>query len=170
MHIMFRAGIGILLTMALAGTGIARSSRAVAAPRDSFVTYRNARFGFRVRYPTTLKTAPPPANGDGMQASDTLEFTLTASGINNADDATLTGEMQRQRADFDRVTYHARGAGWFVLSGTRGRTILYRKVYLGAGAINGLYLAYPVARKRQFDARVRVIAGSFVPGDLTRAH
>ena len=74
--------------------------------------------------------------------------------------------MTSRNADFDTVTYSAKGKNWFVLSGYRGSDIVYLKLWVGSGAVNGLEMAYPSALKKEYDAVVTNIVRSFRPGDL----
>ncbi len=137
---------------------------------DDFLRYRNDRYGFWVEYPAECRADPPPANGDGRTFRDTKGFQCSISGINNVLAETVVGEMQSQRADFEKITYEAKGRNWFVLSGYSGSEIVYRKTFVGKGSSNHLFISYPAARKAEYAAKVERIARSFKPGDLTVAH
>ena len=133
---------------------------------EEFARYCNGRFGFCVEYPARLVLEPEPDNGDGRRFHDNAGFLMIASGINNATGDTLESETRSQAVDFDRITYRARGRDWFVLSGNKGSHILYRKTFIGPGAVNHLFFEYPAALNRTYNPVVTRISRSFQPGDL----
>ncbi|HYW74450.1 MAG TPA: hypothetical protein VE961_25730 [Pyrinomonadaceae bacterium] len=135
--------------------------------------YCNPRFGFCVRYPASLVNDKAPENDDGRRFDNGNGLEVTASGINNAAKDTLAGEMRSARDGFDRVTYQAKGANWFVLSGLKkGATdaVVYLKTYIGRGSVNHLEITYPVPLKENYRTVVGNIARSFKPGQLGVAH
>jgi hypothetical protein len=140
------------------------------AGAHEYARYGNDRYGFCIDYPSHFKMDPPPDNGDGRQLYDGQGFVLTASGINNALDDTLTSEMRSQTKDFDKVTYRTKGKNWFILSGYKGSDVLYRKTYIGSGAINHLFIQYPARRRAAYASTVTRLSRSFKPGDLNDAH
>ena len=140
------------------------------ADSQSYVRYCNDRYGFCVDYPGNLVMEPPPDNGDGRRFHDDTGFLVIASGINNVHDDTLSEEMSSQTKDFDKVTYRAKGKNWFILSGYKGSDILYRKAYVGRGAMNHLYIKYPSQYAKAYGETVTKISRSFKPGDLSDVH
>src|SRR5262245_22429973 len=104
--------------------GAAAPAVAPAFAQTIWKTYRNARFGTRIEYPSDLfRALPPPENGDGLKfaAGDGAQFTVSA--IRNALEETfdqIQDGYLKDRDPSDRITYRARGPDWFVLSGTRG--------------------------------------------------
>ena len=128
--------------------------------------YCNARFGFRFSYPSRFEMDPPPENDDGRVLRDGDGCVLTAWGGYNVLEESLEDAMTSRSADFDTVTYRAKGKNWFVLSGYRGSDIVYLKLWVGTDAVNGLEMAYPSALKKEYDAVVTKIVRSFRPGDL----
>ena len=58
------------------------------------------------------------------------------------------------------------GAGWSVLSGTRGETMIYEKVIFSCSGrvINSFALVYPIAERHLYDPIVEGIEDSFRPG------
>jgi len=139
---------------------------ATLARADDFSRYCNGRFGFCVDYPTGLVLEPEPDNGDGRRFHDSAGFLMMASAMTNASDDTLEREMNSQAGGFDRITYQAKGKDWFVLSGSKGSHILYRKTYIGPGAVNRLYFEYPATLNKKYNPIVTKISRSFEPGDL----
>lgn len=135
--------------------------------RTAYATYVNARFGFSVRYPRSLKLEPPPTNGDGRGFFTKDGFKMAVWGSNNVFDDTLASAMSTmRREDFDHVTYQASGRNWFVLSGGKGKKIVYEKMYVGKGRTNTLSISYPVALKASYNQVVTTISTSFKPGNL----
>ncbi|MDD3916598.1 MAG: hypothetical protein PHX00_05555 [Synergistaceae bacterium] len=128
--------------------------------------YCNARFGFCFWYPVRFEMDPPPENDDGRVLRDGDGCVVTAWGGYNVLEETLEDAMTLRSADFDTVTYRAKGKNWFVLSGYRGSDIVYLKLWVGPDAVNGLEMAYPSALKKEYDAIVTKIVRSFRPGDL----
>ncbi len=82
--------------------------------------YCNARFGFCFSYPAHFEMDPPPENDDGRVLRDGDGCVVTAWGGYNVLEETLAEAMTSRSADFDTVTYRAKGKNWFVLSGYRG--------------------------------------------------
>ena len=132
--------------------------------------YINARFGFQVSYPSFLISAPVPANGDGTRVYDKKGFVLIGSGINNVSGETFQTELQTQKEGIGKINYGVRGNNWFAISGIKENKIIYFKSYIGAGAINHLYIEYPKDLRERYDKIVEDIAKSFIPGDLTKNH
>lgn len=141
----------------------------MSANATDYEKYCNSRYGFCIDYPAHLLIKPEPENGDGRQFYEE-NFTMTVSGINNALDESLAGEMQAQYDHFDLVTYKKSGANWFVLSGYKGNDILYIKAYIGKGSSNYLHLQYSKQLKRRYDAVVNRISRSFKAGDISLFH
>src|SRR4051812_4095990 len=95
----------------------------------SYHSYTNARFGFTVLHPTTLKAEPPPENGDGRGwTGEHGRVQLAAYGTNNFDHLT---PRQQARADARglHVVYRHISGKVVTVSGTAkgGRVIVYRR-------------------------------------------
>ncbi len=133
---------------------------------QDYVNYCNKRFGFCLNYPSHLMKESPPANGDGRVFFDSDGLRITVSGINNVLGDTLEIEMRSQSQDLDKVTYKAKGKNWFVLSGYKGKNIIYLKTFLGTGSINHLYIEYPTYLKKKYDDIAAKISSSFKQGNL----
>lgn len=143
---------------------------ALPAIASDYENYCNSRYGFCVDYPSGFGMGPAPVNNDGRNFYDGEGFQMTASGINNILDGTVTSEMKEREKDFDIITYSKRKGDWYTLSGYHGEDILYIKSWVGTGSINTLYLVYPTDMKEDYDDAVNHIVKSFQPGDLDETH
>jgi hypothetical protein len=123
-----------------------------------------------LNYPSSLISAPNPANGDGIRMYDKKGFVLVASGINNESEITFQDELNSQWESIGKVTYRVRGNNWFAISGSKENKFIYIKSYIGSSAINHLYIEYPKDQKVNYDKIVESISKSFSPGDLTKNH
>jgi len=137
------------------------------ASAQSYASYSNERFGFTLSYPGDFKMDPPPANGDGGRFTNALGISITASGSNNALEDSISTKMEALTPWFDSITYRAKGKNWFVLSGFKGKDVLYMKVFVGKGSINQLWIQHPATLTKTFAAATARIVSSFKPGDLT---
>jgi hypothetical protein len=113
-----------------------------------------------------MKSDPPPDNGDGICVRDSYGLVITCSGIGNVLENSLQSELKTSKAGFEQITYSTKGKNWFVLSGFKGKNILYIKTFIGKEKINDLYLEYPKELKDKYDKIVSKVVRSFKPGDL----
>ena len=143
---------------------------AVKSEAQNNLSYVNERYGFHLNYPVFLVSAPKPGNGDGIRMYDKKGFVLVASGINNSSGETFQSELNTQWENIGKISYGVRGENWFAISGAKGDKIIYVKSYVGPGAINHLYIEYPIELKDKYDKVVEAIAKSFMPGDLSKGH
>jgi len=60
--------------------------------------------------------------------------------------------------------YQAHGPNWFVLSGVKGGTIYYVKVFVTASTASTLAIEYPAERKAAYDGIVARASKSFTSG------
>jgi hypothetical protein len=142
----------------------------VKSAAQNISQYVNERYGFRLNYPSSLISAPNPANGDGIRMYDKKGFVVVASGINNESDITLQSELDSQWESIGKITYGVRGNNWFTISGVKENKVIFIKSFVGSGAINHLYIEYPKDQKDKYDKIVESISKSFSPGDLTKTH
>src|SRR5262249_35687949 len=120
--------------------------------------------------PDELDPQQEPVNGDGREFKSkdgTVRVTAWAmwlSEVNDFDD--LYREALKPDGEHRAVTYHARGASWFVTSGRTadGRVFYERSVRHRAGEgeqIGRVELVYPDARRATYDTLAVRIAESF---------
>ena len=137
-------------------------------------TYRNARFGFSVRYPSTWVRGDEPTNGDGCIISPqdgTIE--VTVSGSNNTLNETpqrayyRTLNMAKQRGI---PGFHTISDEWYVVTYTDGTFIYYVKGFVGAGSENTLHIKYLQSKKDQYQDVVQQLKNGFNHGNLDTGH
>lgn len=138
------------------------------------LTYRNARFGFSVRYPSTWVRGQEPTNGDGGIISPqdgTIE--VTVSGSNNTLNETTQAayyrvlNMAKQRGI---PGFHTVSDDWYVVTYTDGTFIYYVKGFVGTGSENKLYIKYLQSKKDQYQDVVQQLENGFNHGDLDAGH
>lgn len=108
------------------------ASLGVAGAQEAYRTYRNARFGYEVRYPAFLTMDPPPENGDGrMFHSSDGNIQLMVWGSLNALDETLQQRFEaRLQAAEDagqKVTRRLLTDTYYEYATTRGRELVYER-------------------------------------------
>lgn len=137
-------------------------------------TYRNARFGFSVRYPSTWVRGQESTNGDGCIISPqdgTIE--VTVSGSNNTLNETTqaayyrTLNVAKQRGI---PGFHTVSDDWYVVTYTDGTFIYYVKGFVGAGSENKLHIKYLQSKKEQYQDVVQQLENGFNHGDLDAGH
>lgn len=137
-------------------------------------TYRNARFGFSVRYPSTWVRGDEPTNGDGCIISPqdgTIE--VTVSGSNNTLNETTqrayyrTLNIAKQRGI---PGFHTISDEWYVVTYTDGTFIYYVKGFVGAGSENTLHIKYLQSKKDQYQDVVQQLENGFNHGNLDTGH
>jgi len=146
------------------------SSQGSTAP--GYDKYTNPRYGFTALWPSFFTPQPPPADGDGQAwASPDGRVLLSAYGTNNIFNySPRQDEAADARSLF--VVYTNISGNVVTVSGYKdnGRTIVYQRDVVGAGAIDTIYWSYPANQKVRWDAAVTVTALAFQPGDVTSAH
>lgn len=137
-------------------------------------TYRNARFGFSVRYPSTWVRGQESTNGDGCIISPqdgTIEGTV--SGSNNTLNETTqaayyrTLNVAKQRGI---PGFHTVSDDWYVVTYTDGTFIYYVKGFVGAGSENKLHIKYLQSKKDQYQDVVQQLENGFNHGNLDAGH
>lgn len=137
-------------------------------------TYRNARFGFSVRYPSTWVRGQESTNGDGCIISPqdgTIEVTVSGSNntLNEITQAayyrTLNVAKQRGIPGFHTVS-----DDWYVVTYTDGTFIYYVKGFVGAGSENKLHIKYLQSKKDQYQDVVQQLENGFNHGNLDAGH
>lgn len=161
--------VGFLATMSLiAGTFPALS----AGPSSTdWTTYRNARHGFSIAFPTnSFADEPANENEEGrLMVSKDGNARLLVGAFENADATTMAAYrayLLEQNYPGAEIDYAPVRDKWFVLSGTRDGTMFYERVSFTCGGklINSWALLYPSAERRQWDRVVERIARTYSPG------
>ncbi|WP_319826339.1 hypothetical protein [Thalassovita sp.] len=151
------------------------ASPAQVVDRDRFIPqqggyslYQNDRYGTFISFPSNYFHADPaPDSGDGRlfrSVDETARFYVFAQ--YNAEGLSQSGQIARDKENpaYGSITYERSGRGWYVLSGVTGAEIFYRRVTEDrTGLIRVFEIAYPLARKEEFDALVTYMAQSFGP-------
>lgn len=137
-------------------------------------TYRNARFGFSIRYPSTWVKGKESVNGDGCIISPqdgTIE--VTVSGSNNTLNETSqnayyrTLNMAKQKGI---PGFHTLSDDWYVVTYTDGTFIYYVKGFVGSGSENTLYIKYLQSKKEQYQDVIQQLENGFNHGNLDTGH
>lgn len=160
--------VPIILAAALAGVTAALSA---GAATGDWTTYRNARHGFTIAYPTA-RFPDDPANEseDGrLLVSKDGGARLLVGAFENAESSTLNDyrayliEKNYAGAQIDYAPVRAK---WFVLSGTRDGTTFYERVSFTCGGklINSWALLYPADQRRAWDPVLERIARTYSAG------
>src|SRR5262245_3785799 len=139
------------------------AATASASPQDrrrgsSWVTYKNARFGFTLKYPADLFTferTPANDNGVTLVSRDGRATLLIFAAVN------VTGMTI---AKYRRLLIEKRYAGvtldhmpqskfWFVLSGRRDDKVRYEQVTFSCDGrtIHGWQMSYPLSERTFYD-------------------
>lgn len=114
------AALGLLLAVGLAWAA------------DTYKTYHNARFDYRVLYPTFLIMEPPPENNDGRQFhSSDGKILFAVWGSYNALEQSLKDKyderLQMLKDDGEQVDYKVLKDTFYVISYGSGRQISYER-------------------------------------------
>jgi hypothetical protein len=160
--------LGLLAVALLFSAGVA--SGASRGFRE-WATIHNARFGFSIAYPSDILfpiDTPSGAEGRVLQSRDGQAKLLVAT-FENSEQTTL--EAYR---DFllgstyaeAKIDYAPLKARWFVLSGTRGGSMIYERVTFSCGGrlINSWAMVYPTSQRRLYDRVVEAISTTYTAG------
>lgn len=137
---------------------------------QTWVTYKNARFGTTIRYPADwFRPGPAPANDDGRRFTSVdgaASFTVSGGFV-----VTDRGDLRRWALEHiarhgGRVTYSVQRGDWWVLSGYVGDRAFYDKTIFSHGGRvhNDFRFEYPIAQRRRYDPLIAPMMRSFKPG------
>lgn len=135
-----------------------------------FNTYRNARYGFSIRYPNTYKVNEYSDNGDGAKiSSDKAE--ILAYGSNNIFDydASLYYNFIAKDIKGD-IKYKAINDNWFVVSWIEQDMIKYQKSVIGKGSVDTFIFSYPRNEAKDYDLIVNELSSSFKTPSINEGH
>jgi hypothetical protein len=145
-----------------------------AASQETWVTYRNERFGTTIEYPVDwfANVTDRPANDDGriFVAPDGAELSISA-GSNVLGDslAHYASSIFQHLPAGAAVTYQTSGTDWFVLSGLEHGTIFYDRYLFGPNAIiHHLSLRFPGDRKSFYEPIVTRVSRSLRAGQVAK--
>lgn len=126
-----------------------------------YTKYCNSRYTFCLQHPRYLQRDEAPANNDGRRFYDDMGLSVSAYGSYNALFYSLRDQMLEDSKDFDRVTYQTIKNDWYVLSGYKGKNIIYKKTYLRGEIFYHLYIIYPYQLNEHYKDIVSNISKSF---------
>jgi hypothetical protein len=140
-----------------------------AAAQDRWTTYHNTRFGTAIAYPSRFKPGRPPDNNDGQSFTADDGAKLSVWGSLNVEEQDLAGIEKFVRDNLregERITYRTAGPNWFVLSGTRGETIFYKRYVLSHRneIVNGFEITYPASAASGYNPIVARLSKSLRAG------
>lgn len=141
---------------------------------DSYKTYSNARFGYRVLYPTFLTPQPPPENNDGREfhSSDGKIILAVWGGYNALDESLADRYNQRLdelQADGNEPDYKVLRDTFYVISYAGGRQISYERCAVSReqraadakpAAFSNLQIIYDSYHKNRMDKVIAKVSGS----------
>jgi hypothetical protein len=148
----------------LAFLGPVLSGASSASPAHRWSTYANTRFGYTLCYPADLlRPQPESDNGDGRVFRGGSGEQLRVWGQYNALDQSLVQAMQQHEARLAagraRISYRARGANWYVLSGRAGAQVFYARTRLSGDRFASFELTYRAADAAAWQKIVVRISG-----------
>ena len=151
------------------GSGAVALCTGFPALAQGWTTYRNPRFGTSIEHPTNFKADPPPQNGAGRSFGNPDRAVFSVWGGHNALDHNIAGFEKFIRDEMTpgkRLTYDARGANWFVLSGVHDANTFYERYILSHGGRieNGFTMQYPTRLQKAYDPIVTRMSRSFRAG------
>ena len=154
---------------------IGMMSAAVARPAAAelgWTPYKNPRFGLQMRYPAEVFTqhrTSQAGDGDLFTTADGRARLLIGAFENTERHSPASYQRFIARESYPglQADYSPVGAGWSVLSGTRGDTMIYEKVMFSCSGrvINSFALVYPIDERHLYDPIVEGIEDSFRPGN-----
>ena len=128
---------------------------------SEWVDHENARFGTQAEIPSTgFEALSAPASGDGqrwVRHNGVGTFAIFGSFLVVSDDFSDYEALHLEWAKEEGidVTYSVHGEGWFVLSGLKGGSIIYRRyelsAYCGVEIVDGFTTTYPMYVRDVFD-------------------
>ena len=136
-----------------------------------WTSYRNAKHGFMLAYPTAL-FAPDPEreseDGRAVVSTDGRARLLVGAFVNqeSTDLKAYREFLLAESYSGATLDYAPVRDKWFILSGLRGNEVFYERVTFTCGGriINSWAMLYPVSERRTYDRVVERVAKSYSPG------
>lgn len=139
--------------------------------RGGIITYRNAKYGFSLAFPSSLfpmeaKQAQP---GGGLwETHDGKARVLAVAGPNASGDDLMSYRafLMEETYKDAKIDYAPVRDNWFVLSGQRNGQMFYERINLVCDGryIYGWQMLYPVTDRKMWDRVVEFIHRSYRPG------
>jgi hypothetical protein len=145
---LFSAKICILIVFAAAPfVALTMGVQEAAREQQTWRTYTNVRFQYSICYPAELLRPQGEAeNNDGQKFLGNDGAQLLVFGSNNALNQSLKERLQETSARLSgksgKVTYQVLKPKWFVVSGVKGSTIFYTKVFFNHEQFKSFELSY----------------------------
>jgi hypothetical protein len=137
---------------------------------EEMATYTNARYGFRLSYPTAYFKPREPLSEEGrVWVSHDGSARLLAGALPNADGMSLEDYrkfVMQQSYPGASIDYAPVRDTWFVVSGTRDGTMFYERVTFTCGGrlINSWAMLYPAEERKLYDRVLERVAKSYRAG------
>ncbi len=135
-----------------------------------YKTYVNGRYGFSIDYPDYLIPQGEAANGDGqvfLSKDGEAELRVYARACIDDWDTTPTEFLKKAETEKVKegrvISYRAKGKGFAVVSGTKGKQIYYDKLLTTGNWCTFFQWNYAASNKEKYDEATRLIANSFKP-------
>jgi len=135
-----------------------------------YKTYVNGRYGFTIDYPDYLIPQGEAANGDGqvfLSKDGEAELRVYARACIDDWDTTPAEFLKKAEAEKVKegrlISYRAKGKGFAVVSGTKGKQIYYDKLLTTGNWCTFLHWNYAISNKEKYDEATKLIASSFKP-------
>jgi hypothetical protein len=138
------------------------------------LTYRNARFGLTMTYPSSFVLDPEsiPESGDSARFwTADRQATAVVTGATNRLGQSLADLFREAQQDVTEnghgeITYTRRRNNWFVISGYMAGRIFYQRTMItqGSRVIGNLWIEFPRAMRPCFEDAVTMMSLSFRQG------
>ncbi len=161
----------LVICALLSGATAAAVEQHQPVPEEDWTTYKNARFGYSLYYPSGLFEAEsPPTNGSGLTfVSENGRAKIVVFGTHNSENLSpkeYRRVLLEEFGGYDELDYSPTGRTWFVLSGYRGENIYYQKVIFSCSnrIINVFSMTFPTVEKPLYAGMIETMEDHFKTG------
>jgi hypothetical protein len=161
---------GILLTAA-AVAALMPFAWAASERAGGWTSYRNARYGFMIAYPSGVFAPDPERESEEGRAVVSADgrARLLVGAFDNAEGTTLAQYREfllKESYPGATLDYAPVKERWFVLSGTQSDKMFYERVTFTCGGriINSWAMVYPLAERRVYDRIIERVAKTYTAG------